>query len=156
MICQHLYLPVTLLFSFFPPLTPAALAHVGSHTSTFLSLTFICFFLAGSSWFNFRSSSQQMPIFLCDRLAFSLVPTPTPFSLPPSFTLTLPLSCLLAPCVRVCRWLSLAGSVTRGNWGRVHFNRTNGNKLIHSCCCFLRHHSSFVSKRAESCEVKGQ
>lgn len=107
----------------------------------FSSLSFICFFLAISPSLHFGSSSPQMPIFL--RLpVFSLVPTQTPF-LPPSFSFAL--------CVRVCRWLLLAGSVTRGNWGRVHFSRTNGNKLIHFHCCFLE--AVWVEgKRTESCE----
>lgn len=72
-----------------------------------------------------RSYSSQMPIFTEISCLFSSFPfhhRPPPFS--------------FACCVRVCRWLMLAGSVTRGNWGRVHFKRTNGNKLICFHCCF--------------------
>ena len=74
----------------------------------------------------FYSFYQQMPISLSDGLSLSPIPTPA-LLLPPTLSFAL--------CVRVCRWLLLAGSVTRGNWGRVHFNRTNGNKLIHFRCC---------------------
>lgn len=74
----------------------------------------------------------------CLSLSFPLQP---PSSLSLSFAL----------CVRVCRWLLLAGSVTRGNWGRVHFNRTNRNKLIHFHCCFWD--AVLVSgRRTKSCK----
>lgn len=112
--------------------------------SLFLSLSLVCFFLAVSPLSHFRSSSPLMPIFSCEIGCLSLsFPLQPPSSLPPSLSLTL--------CVRVCRWLLLAGSVTRGNWGRVHFNRTNGNKLIHFHCCFWD--AVWVSgKRTESWE----
>lgn len=78
-------------------------------------------------------------VFLSTDAHFS--PRAVVFFSPLSFSLSLSLShsSPLPPppvlCVRVCRWPSLAGSVTRGNWGRVHFHRTNGNKLICFHCC---------------------
>lgn len=77
-----------------------------------------------------------------------------PVCLPRSHCNPLPPSSLsFALCLRVCRWPLLAGSVTRGNWGRVHFNRTNGNKLIHFHCCFWDD-VWVAGKRTESCELQ--
>lgn len=116
MICEHLYSSVT--FFFLPRCLPLL-----SYSSTFL----ISILSASSSPSVLcrRSYSSQMPIFTEISCLFSSFPfhhRPPPFS--------------FACCVRVCRWLMLAGSVTRGNWGRVHFKRTNGNKLICFHCCF--------------------
>lgn len=80
-----------------------------------LSVVFQVFFSADAHFFFFK-----LPVCLSCSHSNPLPPSSLSHSL----------------CVRVCRWLVLAGSVTRGNWGRVHFNRTNGNKLIHFHCCF--------------------
>lgn len=90
----------------------------------FSSLSLVCFFL-------YRLSFVVFQVFLSTDANFSLR---SAVFFPHSHSPSLPLS--FALCVRVCRWLLLAGSVTRGNWGRVHFNRTNGNKLIRFHCCF--------------------
>lgn len=106
--------------SFSPPLLAISLL-------LFSSLSLICFLLAVSTSLRFlvffsadAHFSLRWPVFLSHSHS-----NPLPPSLSRSFAL----------CLRVCRWLLLAGSVTRGNWGRVHFNRTNGNKLIHFHCC---------------------
>lgn len=137
---NDLLAPVPLRHLPFFPFLPLRLPLL-SHPSTFLislprlllprRLSFDAFqvFFSADAHFSLRSA-----VFLSRS-------TPTPF-LPPSLS--------FAFWVRVCRWLLLAGSVTRGNWGRVHFNRTNGNKLIHFHCCFLN--AVWVSgKRTESC-----
>lgn len=112
---------VTLLYCFSP--TPSAFPLRLSPSSASSSLSL-----------HFRSS----PLSLCRCPFFSEISCLSlPFPLQPPSSLSPSLSLSFALCVRVCRWLLLAGSVTRGNWGRVHFNRTNGNKLIHFHCCFF-------------------
>lgn len=88
--------------------------------------------LSSSPLQHVRSSSPPMPTFHQERLSFF---PPLSFSLSLSLSHSSPLPPPPVLCVRVCRWPSLAGSVTRGNWGRVHFHRTNGNKLICFHCC---------------------
>lgn len=88
-----------------------------------LSFTFLISHFTPSSHhflFGLAHFCLRWPVFL-----FHSHSDPVPPS--PSFAL----------CVWVCRWLLLTGSVTRGNWGRVHFSGTNGNKLIHvhGCLC---------------------
>lgn len=121
MICTHLYSSVTILFISFLPLR---LPLLSLSLLLFSSLSLVCFFLSRLSFVAFQ-------VFLSTDANFSLR-SAVFFS--HSHSPSLPLS--FALCVRVCRWLLLAGSVTRGNWGRVHFNRTNGNKLIRFHCCF--------------------
>lgn len=82
-------------------------------------------------------STSGLPLHRCPLFTKSgcLFFSPLSFSLSLSLSHSSPLPPPPVLCVRVCRWPSLAGSVTRGNWGRVHFHRTNGNKLICFHCC---------------------
>ena len=128
MICWSAPVPLSPSFIVFPP-TPSPFP-LSLSLSLFFSL--FCFFLSFVA-FQVFSSLCRCPFFSeisCLSRSFPLQPPSSPF-------LSLSLSLSFALCVRVCRWLLLAGSVTRGNWGRVHFNRTNGNKLIHFHCCFF-------------------
>ena len=146
MICWSAPVPLSPSFIVFPP-TPSPFP-LSLSLSLFLPLLLLPLFRCISGLLL----SLQMPIFLWDQLSFSLVPTPAPF-----LPLSLSLSLSFALCVRVCRWLLLAGSVTRGNWGRVHFNRTNGNKLIHFHCCFFfffQRRRRVSGKRTEAASFK--
>lgn len=102
----------------------ASLSYLVSHRDSLLLSLPACVFLSLNASQVFLSTDAHFSLRSVVVSRFS----PLPRSLPPPSLFSL--------CVRVCRWLLLAGSVTRGNWGRVHFNGTNGNKLIHFHCCF--------------------
>lgn len=107
-----------------PPFFPSLTLQLPllSHCSTFpISLSHLPLLRCISGFSADAHFSPRLPVFRSHSLSNPL---------PPSLSLS------FALCVRVCRWLLLAGSVTRENWGRVHFNRTNGNKLIHFHWCF--------------------